>query len=188
RPNSEGQVIVGDEQGNPLPTGEVGLVYMRAADQGRFEYYKDSAKTADTYRGNYFTLGDVGYFDDEGFLYLTDRTANLIISGGVNIYPAEVDAVLIEHPAVGDVATIGVPDPEWGEQVKSVVELQPGRQPSPELAEELIAFCRGRLAHFKCPRTVDFVDELPRQDNGKIYKRLLRERYRDATGPAPAAN
>jgi len=122
----------------------------------------------------------MGYMDADGFLFLTDRTANLIISGGVNIYPAEVDAVLLEHPAVGDAATIGVPNPEWGEEVKAVVELQPGVEPSDELAKELLEFCRGKLSSFKCPRSVDFVDALPRQDNGKIYKRLLRDRYRDA--------
>lgn len=180
RPMVEGQVKIADADGNSLPAGEVGLVFLRAPDQGAFEYYKDPGKTADTYRGSYFTLGDVGYLDHEGFLYLTDRTANLIISGGVNIYPAEVDAVLLQHPAVGDVATIGIPNVEWGEEVKAVVELQPGVQGTPALADELIAFCRERLAHFKCPRSIDFIDELPRQDNGKIYKRLLRDRYRDS--------
>ena len=97
----------------------------------------------------------------------------------MNIYPAEVDAVLLDHPAVGDAATIGIPNPEWGEEVKAVVELQPGVPPTPALADELLAFCRDRLAHFKCPRSVDFIDQLPRQDNGKLYKRLLRDRYRE---------
>ena len=122
----------------------------------------------------------MGYMDDEGFLYLTDRTANLIISGGVNIYPAEVDAVLLEHPAVGDVATIGVPDDEWGEAVKAVVQPAEGVAGTDELAAELMAFCRDHLAHFKCPRSVDFVSELPREDTGKIFKRKLREQYRAA--------
>jgi long-chain acyl-CoA synthetase len=178
RPMVEGLVQVGDPDGNPLPAGEIGLVYLRAPATGRFEYFNDQAKTAGSYRGDYFTLGDVGYMDDDGFLFLTDRSANLIISGGVNIYPAEVDAVLIGHPAVGDVATIGVPNPEWGEEVKAVVELQSGFEPSDALARELLAYCRDRLSHFKCPRSVDFTEHLPRQDNGKIYKRLLRDQYR----------
>jgi long-chain acyl-CoA synthetase len=182
KPNPEGQVMIGDEDGVSLPAGEVGLVYLKAPDVGRFEYFKDQDKTTGAYRGtDYFTLGDVGYLDEDGYLFLTDRSANLIISGGVNIYPAEIDAVLIEHRAVGDVATIGVPNDEWGDEVKAIVELQRGYEPSDELADELIAFCAERLAKFKCPRTVDFVDELPRQDNGKIYKRLLRDRYRAAS-------
>jgi long-chain acyl-CoA synthetase len=178
----DGQVLVCDDDGNPLPIGEVGLVFMKAPETGRFRYFGDDDKTASAYRpqGDYFTLGDVGYLDDDGFLFLTDRSANLVISGGVNIYPAEVDAVLLQHPAVGDAATIGIPNAEWGEEVKAVVELQPGVEPSAELADELIEHCRQRLARYKCPRTVDFVDELPRQDNGKIYKRVLRERYRAA--------
>ncbi|MGH9210862.1 MAG: AMP-binding protein [Acidimicrobiales bacterium] len=174
----EGQVVVGDEDGAALPAGTTGLVYLRAPDVGRFEYYKDPGKTASTYRGDYFTLGDVGHMDADGYLFLTDRSSNLVISGGVNIYPAEVDAVLIEHPAVGDVATIGVPDPEWGERVVAVVELQPGLEESAALATEMIEHCRARLAHYKCPQVVEFTDELPRQENGKIYKRILRDRYR----------
>jgi len=177
KPMTDDQVKIGDPDGNELPRGEVGLVYIKAG-AARFEYFKDESKTSDTYRGDYFTLGDVGYMDADGYLFLTDRTANLIISGGVNIYPAEVDAVLLQHPSIGDVATIGVPNDEWGEEVKAVVELQPGLDPSPELADELLAFCRSQLAAYKCPRSVDFVAALPRQDNGKIYKRLLRDRYR----------
>lgn len=179
KPNPPDQVKVADEEGNELARGEVGLVFMKAPAATRFEYFKDDEKTSRTYRGEYFTLGDVGYMDDDGYLFLTDRSANLIISGGVNIYPAEVDAILLDHPAVGDVATIGVPNEEWGEEVLAVVEPKAGVEPSDELAQELIAFARERLAHYKCPRRVDFIEHLPRLDNGKIYKRLLRDRYRN---------
>lgn len=178
RPKPRGQVMVGDEEATPHLPGEVGLVWLRAPEVGRFEYRGAREKTDSAYRGDYFTLGDMGYMDEDGYLYLTDRSANLIISGGVNIYPAEVDAVLLEHPAVGDAATIGVPHEEWGEEVLAVIELQTGREPSDHLAGELIDHCRSRLAHFKCPRRVDFVEALPRADNGKIYKRLLRDQYR----------
>ena len=159
-------------------------MYLKAPDVGRFRYFNDDDKTADAYRGDYFTLGDVGYVDTDGYLFLTDRSANLIISGGVNIYPAEVDEVLLEHAAVGDAATIGVPHPDWGEEVVAVVELQAGIEPSDELATELIELCRSRLAHYKCPRRVEFVTSLPRHDNGKIYKRLLRDEYRARAGGA----
>jgi long-chain acyl-CoA synthetase len=178
RPLPKDQVIVGDEDGHTLGVDETGLLYIKAPDATRFRYFKDEEKTVSAFRGAYFTLGDVGHLDADGYLFLTDRTSNVIISGGVNIYPAEIDALLLEHPAVADVGTIGVPSEEWGESVLSVVELQSDRPPSPALAEELLAFCRARIAHYKCPRSVEFVQHLPRQDNGKIYKRLLREQYR----------
>jgi len=185
RPVPDDQVSIRDEDGEPVPPGEVGLVYIKAPATGRFTYFGDEAKTDGAYRGDHFTLGDVGYMDADGYLFLTDRSADLIISGGVNIYPAEVDAVLLTHPGVRDAATIGVPDEEWGESVLSVVELQRGVAPSPSLADELVTWCRDRLAHFKCPRTVEFTDALPRQDNGKLYKRRLREQHaRRPSGPA----
>ena len=176
----EGQVLIGAQDGSELPRGDVGLVFLRAPDVGRFEYFKAPEKTDTAYRGDYYTLGDVGYMDEDGFLFLTDRSVDLIISGGVNVYPTEVDAVLVGHPMVADSATIGVPNEEWGEEVKSIVELVHGALPSRHLEAELIEFARERLAHFKCPRSIDFVEHLPRQDNGKIYRRLLRDQYRGA--------
>jgi long-chain acyl-CoA synthetase len=179
-----GHVRILDEQGEDLPAGVPGTIYLRAPDTGRFVYLGDEAKTSSSYKGDYYTLGDVGYLDEDGWLFLTDRSVDLIISGGVNVYPAEVEAVLITHPSVGDIGVIGVPDPEWGESVKAVVELQPGYEPSPALAEELKAWARERLAHFKCPRTVDFVEELPRTPSGKLSKRTLRESFRQQAAAA----
>jgi long-chain acyl-CoA synthetase len=173
-----------DTDGADAAPGEVGTVYLKAPDEaatGRFEYYKAPEKTAGAYvdSGDYFTLGDYGYVDADGYLFLTDRSAHLIISGGVNIYPAEVEAELIGHPAVGDVGVVGVPDDDWGEIVVAVVEPQPGVSPSPELAAELVEWCRDRIAHYKCPRRVEFTEALPRHDNGKLYKHQLREQLRN---------
>ncbi len=182
KPNPVDQVKVLDDDGAEVPPGSVGTVFLKAprtSDEGRFEYYKSPEKTAGSYRGEYFTLGDVGYLDDDGYLFLTDRSAHLIISGGVNIYPAEVEAAIIEHPAVGDVGVIGVPDDDWGEVVVAVVEPQPGVDGTDALAAELIEWCRDRIAHYKCPRRVDFVEALPRHDNGKLYKQVLRQQYRN---------
>jgi long-chain acyl-CoA synthetase len=179
-----GQVQIRDDDGSVLGPGEIGTLYIRAPEEGRFSYHGDEEKTASSYDGDYYFLGDIGYLDEDGWLFLTDRSANLIISGGVNIYPAEVEAVLIGHPAVGDVAVIGVPNEDWGEEVKAVVELQPGVTPSDNLADELLGFARDRLATYKCPRTVDFTDRLPREDNGKLYKRKLRDDYRARTAAA----
>ena len=178
RPMVPGLVMVGDEEAQPLPPDEVGFVWIKAPERGKFRYWGDDSKTEGSYHGDYFTLRDMGYVDGDGYLFLTDRSADLIISGGVNIYPAEVDAVLLTHPAVGDAGTVGVPHPEWGEEVLSVIEPAAGVEPSAVLADELIEWCRSRLAHFKCPRRIEFVAELPRSDAGKMQRRLLRERYR----------
>src|SRR5690606_37383009 len=169
-----------DEEGREIeePYRE-GAIYFEAPPDpaARFAYYKDEQKTAGTYRGDLFTLGDIGYLDPDGYLYLTDRQSNMIISGGVNIYPQETENLLVTHPKVYDVAVIGVPNDDLGEEVKAVVVPAPGYEPGPELAEELIRFCRDHIAHYKCPRTIDFVTELPRTETGKMQKRKLRDRY-----------
>jgi long-chain acyl-CoA synthetase len=193
KPGTVGRAVRGmtvkilDDDGNELAPNDVGNVYLES-DIQTFEYRGDPELTASVHRGRAFTLGDIGYLDDDGYLFLLDRAKDMIISGGVNIYPAEAEAVLSAHPAVGDVAVIGVPDPEWGESVKAVVEVVAGYEPSDALADELIEFCRERLASYKCPRTVDFRDELPRTDGGKLYKRLLREEYRAASRSSAAAH
>src|SRR6202007_2566377 len=140
-----------------------------------FEYFEDPEKTAAsrTPDGSTSTVGDVGHVDEEGYLYLTDRKSVMIISGGVNIYPQETENLLMTHPAVFDVAVIGVPNEDLGEEVKAVVQASPGVNPGPELEAELIRFCRESMSHIKCPRSVDFVDELPRLPTGKLYKRVL---------------
>jgi long-chain acyl-CoA synthetase len=172
------QVRIGDDDARPLPAGEVGTIWLKSLPGEEFEYFGDPDKTARSQRGAWYTLGDLGYLDEDGYLFLAGRSAEVIISGGVNIYPAEIDAVLLEHPAVRDAATIGVPDEEWGETVLAVVEPV---APDAVAAEELVAFARERLAGFKCPRAVEFVDALPRLENGKVYRRALRDRF--AGGP-----
>jgi acyl-CoA synthetase (AMP-forming)/AMP-acid ligase II len=171
-----GAVHVVDEAGAELPAGTPGAVYFEGGV--RFEYHHDEAKTAASYLPNgWNTLGDIGYLTPEGFLHLTDRRAFMIISGGVNIYPQEAENVLAAHPAVADVAVFGVPDEEMGEQVKAVVEpVDPGAA-GPALAAELMAYVRQRLASYKCPRSIDFRERLPRADNGKLYKQQLRAEY-----------
>ncbi|MBV9255922.1 MAG: acyl-CoA synthetase, partial [Actinobacteria bacterium] len=167
--------IVGDD-GEVLPAGQAGVVYFGGGRE--FEYHNDPEKTASIVNDKgWRTLGDIGYLDDDGYLYLTDRQAHMIISGGVNIYPQEAENVLASHPAVADVAVIGVPDPDMGEAVKAVVQVADGFEAGPTLEMTLLAQCRVELAAYKCPRTVDFVDELPRDPNGKLYKRRLREQY-----------
>ena len=177
------RVEILDDEGRRLGPGEVGTVYFDRPETGAFTYFKDADKTAAAYRGDRFTLGDHGYLDEDGYLFLTGRTSETIISAGVNIYPAEVDAVLLMHGAVADAATVGVPHEERGEEVKAVVQLAPGHSPSDALARELIAFCREHLAHFKCPRSVEFDPALPRGEAGKIQRHRVRARY--WPGPAP---
>jgi long-chain acyl-CoA synthetase len=166
--------ILGDD-GAELPAGSPGLVYFKVT--APFEYKGDPGKTAAARRGDYATVGDIGYVDEEGYLFLCDRAAETIISGGVNIYPAEVEAALLTHPAVEDAAVIGVPDSDWGEQVKAVVQASPGAAADDALAAELIAHCQARVAKFKCPRTVDFVAALPRNLSGKLLRREVRAPY-----------
>jgi long-chain acyl-CoA synthetase len=168
--------IVGPDE-HELPTGEEGAIYFDGGVIRPFEYHNDPVKTAEARLGDWWTTGDVGYLDEEGYLFLTDRKANMIISGGVNIYPREIEDAMIQHPAVGDVAVFGIPNEDFGEEVKAVVEPVAGIEGSPELEQELIAFCRERIAHFKCPRSVDFEAQLPRLPTGKLYKRLLKDRY-----------
>lgn len=183
KPGSVGRAIEGatieilDETDAPLPMGEVGTVYFHVSEEHRFEYFKAPEKTAAAYRGEHYTLGDVGYVDGDGYLFLTGRNAETIISGGVNIYPSEVDDVLLLHGSVADAATVGVPNEEWGEEVKAVVELADGFAPSAGLAADLITHCRAHLAHFKCPRSVDFSPRLPRLPTGKIQRARVRTPY-----------
>ncbi|GAA4627928.1 acyl-CoA synthetase [Actinoallomurus vinaceus] len=165
------------QDGAPAEPGEPGQLWFRYPSGDDVEYWGDPDKTASIHRNGLFTTGDIGYFDADGYLFLADRAIDMIISGGVNIYPAEIEGVLITHPAVRDVAVFGVPDEEFGEQVKAVVQPEDGHTASPELAEELIAFCRASLAGYKAPRSVDFVTDLPRTPTGKLYKRLIREPY-----------
>jgi long-chain acyl-CoA synthetase len=173
-----GVVRILDEEGDEVPQGETGTVYFESPTT--FEYHHDPEKTKkslDPKGRGWSTLGDVGYLDAEGFLYLTDRKAYMIISGGVNIYPQEAENILAMHPKVADVAVFGIPDEEMGERVHAVVQAAEGVEGTPEVAAELIAYCRDKLAHFKCPRSVDFRAELPRHPTGKLYKRLLKDEY-----------
>ncbi len=172
-----GELHVLDEEMRPVPVGTSGTLWFKTATP--FEYFKDAAKTQEVRSadGTMSTVGDVGYLDEDGYLYLTDRRSFMIISGGVNIYPQECENLLITHPKVADAAVFGVPNDDLGEEVKAVVEPMPGIHPSSQLANELIEFCREHLAHYKCPRSIDFEEQLPRLPTGKLYKRLLRDRY-----------
>jgi long-chain acyl-CoA synthetase len=170
------EIVILDDDDNELPAGEVGTVYMHMVT-GNFEYFKDKDKTEKSRKGKFFTVGDVGYLDPDGWLFLSDRKADMIISGGANIYPAEIESELIMHPKVADVAVFGIPHDDWGEEVKAVVEPIEGVDGGPELEAEILAWCTDRLAKYKTPRSIDFTNEMPRDPNGKLYKRKLRDPY-----------
>ena len=173
-PNAE--IVILDDAGEPLPATEIGTVYM-AMGQGDFEYHKDKEKTQKNRVGKYFTVGDIGYLDEDGYLFLCDRKADMIISGGANIYPAEIESVLLTHPKVGDAAVFGIPHDDWGEEIKAVIEPAAGVEAGAALTEDILAFCADKLARFKTPKSIDYTDDMPRDPNGKLYKRKLRDPY-----------
>ncbi|MGH2662314.1 MAG: acyl-CoA synthetase [Actinomycetota bacterium] len=173
-PISEIRIL--DDDGKPVSPNEPGTVWIKMADY-TFEYYKDKAKTEESWSEGFFTVGDVGYLDEDGFLFLADRKADMIISGGVNIYPAEIEAVLLTHSDIADAAVFGIPNEDWGEEVKAAIELRDKGRAGPEMEEKLLAFTAEHAAKYKVPRSIDFVDEMPRDPNGKLYKRVLRDPY-----------
>jgi long-chain acyl-CoA synthetase len=174
KPNPTLRISVVGDNGEDLPPGAIGTLYFKR-DDGAPKYHGDEEKTRNAHLPDgRFTVGDVGYLDEDGFMYLVDRRVDLILNGGVNVYPAEIEGVLSQHPSIRDVAVFGIPDPEFGQQVKAAVELEPGASLS---EEELIVWSRERLAGFKCPRSVDFHEALPREAHGKLKKRLLRDAY-----------
>lgn len=170
------ELLIVDDELNPVEQGAPGTIYMKMG-AAAFEYKGDPEKTRANRLRDFFTVGDIGYLDEDGFLFLCDRKADLIISGGANIYPAEIENELLVHPKVADVAVFGIPDDEWGEQIKAVVEPAEGVIPGPELAAELLDSLRGRLSTMKWPKTIDFIAEMPREPNGKLLKRKLRAPY-----------
>lgn len=177
KPINGAKVLIVDDDGIECPPGTPGTIYIESDRSKTSGYFKDPDKTMEAKRDGAVTLGDIGYLDEDGFLFLQDRKIDMIISGGVNVYPAEVEAALLTHTSVGDTAVIGTPDSEWGERVHAIVEPADGVEPSDTLADELIAHCQSQIARFKCPRSVEFVANLPRLPNGKVEKRRLRENY-----------
>ncbi|MEO8187333.1 MAG: acyl-CoA synthetase [Burkholderiaceae bacterium] len=181
-----GAVHILDEDGQPQPAGTPGVIWFSGGPT--FQYHGDPQKTRQAFNAQgWASYGDIGYLDDEGYLYLTDRLANMIVSGGVNIYPQETENVLTQHPCVHDVAVVGVPNEEFGEEVKAVIQLRHGIHGTPELADELIAWCRDRLSTLKCPRSVDFVENLPRTETGKLLKREVKRAYWPQSGQSLTA-
>jgi len=181
KPGTVGRAIKGmritilDDDDNELPPGEVGHIYL---DNGvGFSYHDDPEQTRSAFRGQRFSLGDMGHLDEDGYLFISDRAKDMIITGGTNVYPAEIEATLLQHPAVHDAGVIGIPDPDWGETVTALVQLTPDVTPSDEIQAELTAFCKERLASYKVPRRWEFRADLPRTEAGKLYKRKIREEY-----------
>ncbi len=178
RPSALVEVTIRDDAGEVVSAGESGQIYVKNLMGSDFEYHNEPEKTAAAHlEPGVYTFGDIGYLDQDGYLFLSDRKIDMIISGGVNIYPAEIEAVLVDHPAVEDAAVFGIPNEEFGEEVKAAVQLRDGWQPGDELSAGLIAHCRERLAGYKAPRSIDYESSLPRHETGKLYKRLLRDRY-----------
>jgi long-chain acyl-CoA synthetase len=174
-PTAEVKIL--DDDGNECPRGTTGTVYMLMSDMSRFEYKGDTEKTARTQRGNYFTAGDIGYMNEEGFLFLSDRKIDMIISGGANIYPAEIESALFAHPDVYDCCVFGIPNEEWGEEIRAAVQLREGIRGSDALTKNILDFMAQRLARMKLPKAIDYHEALPRDPNGKIYKRRLRDPF-----------
>jgi len=173
-----GVIHILDDEFRELPAGQAGTIYFETATASGFQYHGDVAKTASTRTPQgWATMGDIGYLDEDGFLYLTDRKAFMIISGGVNVYPQEAENVLSTHSKVADCAVFGIPDADMGEVVHAVVQPAPGVTPDAALVDELLAFCREHLATIKCPRRIDFEEELPRLQTGKLAKAQVRDRY-----------
>jgi long-chain acyl-CoA synthetase len=169
--------IVGDD-GEEVPTGEIGKIYATSSTDVDLEYLDDPERTAEAHRlDKQFTIGDMGWLDEDGYLYLSDRRADMILSGGTNIYPAEIESVLIEHASVEDVCVFGVPNAEWGQEVKAAIKLSVDVLASEELREEILIWAQGNMAKFKVPNTIDFMEDLPRYPNGKMHRRELRDRY-----------
>ena len=173
-PNAEIKIF--DDEANELEAKTVGTVYMKLG-QADFKYKDAEQKTRDNRIGDFFTVGDVGELDEDGYLFLRDRKTDMIISGGANLYPAEIEAELVQHPKVADVAVFGIPNEDWGEEIKAVIQPMDGVEAGPALSEEIFAWCADRLAKMKTPRTIDYLEELPRDPNGKLYKRKLRDPY-----------
>ncbi len=185
KPGTVGRAIRGmqlsilDDDGRELQAGEVGHIYLE--NGVGFSYHNDPDQTDSAYKGRRFSLGDIGYLDADGYLFISDRAKDMIITGGTNVYPAEIEAVLLTHPKISDVGVIGIPDPEWGESIVAIVQLKSGFTASEGLNAELLQFCKQHLASYKCPRRWDYRTELPRTEAGKLYKRKIRDEYLIAT-------